>query len=310
MRLLRRTSGLELIFGVGLVGAGVADAIRLLPGSQLLHDTTIPTRWDALSSSLEEVLVALSASKPQRVRVFWCAGKAGFASDQAQCALEQQRFETVLRWAEQLETPLEFHLASSAGGLHEGQLLVGSPFELNTSRPYAALKLAQEHALQNSRVQHRFVYRLSSVYGVPVPEHRLGLISTLVMNALRRTPTLITAEASTLRDFVSAADVGRFMAQEEKAEGLHYLVSGHPLSIWSLQLAVERALRRPVSVVYSIKKDNVASTSFLPSLRPAYWEASSVEANLPRITAAAQTWNPLSLQSGERVGVRGQLSPP
>ncbi len=287
MRLLHRTTGVDLIFGVGLVGAWVAQGVRLLPGSQLLHDTSIPTRWDALSSSLEEV----PGLKGDRVRVFWCAGKAGFASNQSQCELEQRSFETVLRWAERLELPLEFHLASSAGGLHEGQLLVGSPDEVITTRPYAALKLAQERALQASSVKHQFIYRLSSVYGVPVPERRLGLISTLVINALRRKPTLITAEASTLRDFVSAADAGRFMAQEEKAEGVHYLVSGHPLSIWSLQLAVERALRRPVSVVYSVKKDNVASTSFLPSLRPPHWEASFVESNLPRITAAAQSWS-------------------
>ncbi len=295
MRLLHRSSCVDLILGVGLVGAWVAEAVRLLPGSQLLQDTTLPTRWNALSSSLEEVRA--SVQKPPRVRVFWCAGKAGFASDRAQCELERHCFETVLRWAERLETQLEFHLVSSAGGLHEGQLLVGSKAEVITTRPYAALKLSQERALQSSSVKQQFIYRLSSVYGVPVPERRLGLISTLVINALRRKPTLITAEASTLRDFVSAQDAGRFMAQEEKAEGLHYLVSGHPLSIWSLQLAVERALRRPVSVVYSITKDNVASTSFLPSLRPRHWEASSVEANLPRITAAAQSWIPLTMRT-------------
>ena len=290
MRLLHRTTGVDLIFGVGLVGAWVAEGVRLLPGAQLVEDRSIPTRWDALSSSLDEI----RGLKGNRVRVFWCAGKAGFASDQAQCDLEQRSFETVLRWAEKLEVQLEVHLASSAGGLHEGQLLVSSPAEVVTTRPYAALKRAQERALQTSSVERQFIYRLSSVYGVPVPERRLGLISTLVINALRRKPTLITAEASTLRDFVSAPDAGRFMAQEEKAEGLHYLVSGHPLSIWSLQLAVERALRRPVSVVYSVKKDNVASTSFQPSLRPPHWEASSVESNLPRITAAAQSWVPLT----------------
>lgn len=295
MRLLHRSSCVDLIFGVGLVGAWVAEAVRLLPGSQLLQDTTLPTRWDALSSSLKEVRA--SVQTPPRVRVFWCAGKAGFASDLAQCELERHCFETVLRWAERWETQLEFHLVSSAGGLHEGQLLVGSKAEVITTRPYAALKLSQERALQGSSVKQQFIYRLSSVYGVPVPERRLGLISTLVINALRRKPTLITAEASTLRDFVSAQDAGRFMAQEEKAEGLHYLVSGHPLSIWSLQLAVERALRRPVSVVYSIKKDNVASTSFLPSLRPPHWEASSVESNLPRITAAAQSWIPPTVRT-------------
>jgi nucleoside-diphosphate-sugar epimerase len=112
----------------------------------------------------------------------------------------------------------------------------------------------------------------------------------MVLNALRQKPTLITAEAATLRDFVSADDVGSFIAREEKPTGLHYLVSGKPLSIWALQLAVERVLHRPIRVSYSVRKDNVASTSFSPALKPAFWEASSVEANLPLIAAAAQSW--------------------
>lgn len=294
MRVLHRSSSAgevaEVILGVGLVGTQVAEAARRLPGSALLADQLIPTQWDELGASLAQADAALKARPPARVRVFWCAGRAGFGSDEAQCAGELKSFEQVLRWAERLDFPLEFHLTSSAGGLHEGQLLVSAPEPVNTERPYAALKLRQEQALAASKLGARFVYRLSSVYGPPAPERRLGLISTLVLNALRHRPTLITAHASTQRDFVSAADVGRFMAMEEKAPGLHYLVSGNPLSIWALQLAVERTFLRPVSVVYSIRKDNVASTSFLPSLKPAHWDASSVESNLPRIAQAAQSW--------------------
>lgn len=301
MRLLHRSSGLDLVLGVGLVGEQVAEAARRLPGSPLLGDETIPTDWDDLS--LDVAASRIAALAPPRVRLFWCAGKAGFGADVAQCDAELRRFEAVLRWAERVDVPLEFHLTSSAGGLHEGQLLVSSHHDLNTARPYAKLKWAQEQALAASKLTARFVYRLSSVYGLPAPSRRLGLISTLVLNALRHRPTLITAHASTQRDFVSAADVGRFMALEEKPNGawgdtgLHYLVSGTPLSIWALQLAVERALLRPVAVVYSVRKDNVASTSFLPSLRPPHWDASPVESNLPRIAQAAQCF-------GERANQR------
>ena len=294
MRLIYRATSAgevaEVILGVGLVGSEVASAARLLPGSPPLADQLIPTRWDALGASLEQASAALKARPPVRARVFWCAGRAGFGADEAQCAEELKAFELALRWAERLDFPLEFHLTSSAGGLHEGQLLVSAPEPVTTERPYAALKLRQEQALAASKLGSQFIYRLSSVYGPPAPERRLGLISTLVLNALRHRPTTITAHASTQRDFVSAADVGRFMASEEKSPGLHYLVSGNPLSIWALQLAVERTFLRPVSVVYSIHKDNVASTSFLPSLRPAHWDASSVESNLPRIAQAAQSW--------------------
>lgn len=289
MRLLRREGGqVDLIFGVGLVGARVVESARRLPGSTLLQDVVIPVKWENLEPSLAEVQLAMRGA--ERVRLFWCAGRAGFGSDAAQCEGERKSFEAVLGWAEQLALPLEFHLASSAGGLHEGQSLVGAPDQVTTARPYAALKLEQEKALAAAKLTSRFVYRLSSVYGVPVPGRRLGLISTLVLNALRHRPTTITADASTLRDFVSAADVGRFIAQEEKTEGLHYLVSGQPLSVWALQLAVQRALQRPVRVAYSVRKENVASTSFSPSLRPAHWDSSSVESNLPLIASAAQSW--------------------
>ncbi len=294
MRLIYRSSPdgevADLVLGVGVVGEQVAASVTRLPGSVTLDDQLIPTQWEDLPTSLERVRVALEARPPVRARVFWCAGRAGFGADAAQCEGELANFERALRWAERLKGPIEFHLASSAGGLHEGQVLVSAPEPVTTERPYAALKLAQERALAASKVTSQFVYRISSVYGPPSPGRRLGLISALVLNTLRHRPTLITANASTQRDFVSAADVGRFMASEAKAPGLHYLVSGSPLSIWALQLAVERTFQRPVSVVYSIQKDNVASTSFLPSLRPPRWDASSVESNLPRIAQAAQSW--------------------
>jgi UDP-glucose 4-epimerase len=286
VKLIQRTTVTELIFGVGLVGAWVVDAVKRLPG--VLSSQSIPTNWSHLPSSLEEVKKALG--EPPRVRVFWCAGRAGFSSTQAECDEELRSFEQFLAWTERLGVPAEFHLTSSAGGLHEGMLFVTSADQLTTERPYAALKLEQERALEASSIKARYTYRLSTVYGPPVPERRLGLVSTLVLNALRQRSTLITAEASTLRDFVSAVDVGAFIAREEKPAGLHYLVSGKPLSIWSLQLAVEHVLHRPVRVSYSVRKDNVASTSFSPALKPALWEASSVEANLPLIAAAAQTW--------------------
>jgi nucleoside-diphosphate-sugar epimerase len=285
VQLVRRRTTTDLIFGVGLVGAWVADAAKKLPG--LVNDRSIPTNWNDLDDSLEEVKRALHT---ERVRVFWCAGRAGFSSSAVDCDEELKSLEKLLAWSEQLGVPTEFHLTSSAGGLHEGMLLVSSADQVTTERPYAALKLKQEKVLVASSITSKFTYRISTVYGPPAPQRRLGLVSTMVLNALRQKPTLITAEASTLRDFVSAVDVGSFIAREEKPTGLHYLVTGKPLSVWALQLAVERVLQRPVRVSYSVRKDNVASTSFSPSLKPPLWEASSVEANLPLIAAAAQSW--------------------
>jgi hypothetical protein len=105
---------------------------------------------------------------------------------------------------------------------------------------------------------------------------------------------LITAHASTLRDFVAAADVGTFMAQEGNAttralhDRVHYLVSARPLSIGELHLALERHFFTRVRVNYSTGKDNFESTTFSPRLRPAHWIPSSVESNLPKLVAAMQ----------------------
>lgn len=304
MRLLHRSSPrgvvADLIIGVGLVGSSVADASRRLPGSLLSDQILESVRWSepsALARALEEATIRLRAltPAPARVRLFWCAGKAGFAASQVECDGELRTFREVLRWAERerLAADVEFHLTSSAGGLHEGQLLVSPATPVRTPRPYAALKWAQEQALEASSLAARFIYRLSSVYDLPTKGRRLGLISTLVLNALRRRSTLITAHASTQRDFVAASDVATYMTMEARAPigGAIYLVSGRPLSVWSLQLAVEQHLLRPVAVTYSTGKENFESTTFLPSMRPQAWSPSSVQANLMKIVGAAQVYS-------------------
>lgn len=289
-----------MVVGVGLVGRRVAEAARRRTGT-LHSDTELPrVSWGVsggLSHALDEAVSRLRESRPRpsTLRLFWCAGRAGFSSTPAECEAELRSFDTILRWAEnrRSEQEVEFHLTSSAGGLHEGKVLVSDPKDVCTKRPYAALKLAQEEALQASAVRARFIYRLSSVYDLPEPGRRLGLISTLVLNALRRRPTLITAHAATQRDFIFAGDVGTFIASDGKPSqaGPSYLVSGRPLSIWALQLALERHLLRRVAVVYSTGKDNFESTTFLPALRPTQWSISSVESNLAKIVAAAQTYS-------------------
>ena len=300
MRILERRSAqgstADLILGTGLVGDAVVQAARLLPN--LAADVHFPTAWED-PSKLRSSLVAAAATLHghRRVRLFWCAGRAAFGSSAEQCAGELEAFEVVLDWAVELShsADVEFHLTSSAGGLHEGQLLVSAASSALVQRPYGELKLQQERALHASALASRFVYRLSSVYGTPLAGRRMGLVSALVLNALQHRSTQITANSWTQRDFVSAYDVGTFMAQDGKTptralhEGVHYLVSGLPLSIWALQLALERHLFTRVPVHYTTGKDNFQSTTFSPSLRPAHWSVSSVESNLPRLVAALQT---------------------
>lgn len=282
---------LDVVLGNGLVGFGVTEALRPVALEPLATDWS---SGDALDASLARATERLRGA--QLIRVFHCAGRAGFAASEAQCAAELEHFTRVLRWAERLarDAALEFHFASSAGGLHEGQLRVGEATAAAPRRPYGRLKLAQEQALHAAALPRRFVYRISSVYGWPGAGRRSGLVATMVLNALRRRSTLITAYASTLRDYVETRDVGRFMVSGAAplTRGLHdgvtYLVHGLPLSVGALQVLIERCLFQPVRVHYATGKDNFESMTFSPTLRPARWASSSVEANVPAIVHAVQ----------------------
>lgn len=292
MRLFDRGTSVDVVLGVGLVGQAVCDAIERLPGGRVTRETTIASDWAGVAGVAQSLKTAQQwiGEAPVRARIFWCAGSGGFASTQAALRPELDAFRSVVTWSEALSErcPVELHMTSSAGGLHEGQLHADGSAMASTLRPYAQLKLSQERVLEESRLQSKYVYRPSSVYGVPRGKQRLGMIPKLVLNALRRRPTTIFALASTLRDYVSAHDVGAFVASEGKRPGVNYLVMGRPTSISSLQLAVERYLQRNVSVVYTLSKNNAAPITFSPRVMPPGWRPSTIESNLARIVSAVQ----------------------
>lgn len=248
------------------------------------------TTWgdvDALTGELRSA-GAFMGTGTSRVRVFWCAGRGGFGSTDADLARELTSFNTVLQWAERLsqERPVEFHLTSSAGGLHEGQRRVESPVPAATLRPYGRLKLEQERVLSASQSLTTFIYRPSSVYGVPQGKVRLGMIPTLIRNALARRPSTISASPGTLRDYVAGNDVGQFMAAETNAPGLHYLVMGYPMSIFALLAVVERALQRQVAVVYTTTRANDQHITFSPALKPPGWRPNALESQVSLLLSA------------------------
>ncbi len=295
MKLFERGAAVDVVFGVGLIGVTVCDAIRHLPGPPVTRETTIPSDWAGalgVANSLKAADPWIAAAvATRRVRVFWCAGRGGFASSAASLTSELDSFRAVLEWTQGLDQrfPTEFHMLSSGGGIHEGQLRIEGPAPSGALRPYAELKLSQERALEHSQLKKKYVYRPSSVYGVPRRQQRLGMIPTLVLNALRRRPTTISANATTLRDYVSAHDVGAFVAAEGEKDRCSYLVMGRPTSIFSLQLAVERYLQRQVAVVFTLTKDNSGSITYSPRLKPVGWRPSPIESNLARIVTALQS---------------------
>jgi hypothetical protein len=217
MRLFDRGGTCDVVFGVGLIGGAVCQSIARLPGSRVARETSIASDWSApLALSLKTAKQWIGEAP--RVRVFWCAGRGGFASSSAALRSELEAFREVVAWSESLPHA-EVHMMSSAGGIHEGQLHVDASTPAKVLRPYAQLKLSQERALEQSRVAEKYVYRVSSAYGVPRRTQRLGMIPTMVLNALRRKPTTVTALSGTLRDYVSAHDVGAYVASEKKPAG-------------------------------------------------------------------------------------------
>lgn len=295
MRLFERGPVVDVVFGVGLIGAAVCEGIRRLPGPPVARDSVLASDWAGAFGVAESLKAAegwiAAAPGVQRARVFWCAGRGGFASTGAALRSELDAFNAVVRWSEGLagRLALEFHMLSSAGGIHEGQLRVDRAAPTAQLRPYAQLKLSQERALEAAQLPRKHVYRPSSVYGVPRRQQRLGMVPTMVLNALRRRPSTISAHVSTLRDYVSAHDVGAYVAAEGDKPGLCYLVMGRPTSIFSLQLAVERYLQRQVAVVFTLAKDNSGSITFSPRLMAPGWRPSTVESNLARIVTALQS---------------------
>jgi len=307
---------IDVIIGCGVIGEALCRSIPLIRDSTVVSAESIVTDWsarDRLKAALDGAeawieTIETASGTLEKVRVFWCAGRAGFAASESQTSAEYDSFCSALAWCEHLlpRRRIEFHMTSSAGGLHEGQVLVRDRTRITTDRPYTRLKVAQERALAASPLPSRYIYRPSSVYGVPRAGQRLGFLPTMIKNALSHRPTVIFATASTQRDFVAASDVGSFMALEREPteRGLEtplYLVQGCPMSLWTLQLTLERHLQRRVLVTFTTSKDNFASTTFSPQLRPKGFRPATLECHLARMVAAVQGHRGAVLRRGASV---------
>ena len=288
---------IDVVIGCGLIGEALCEAIRQRPYAPNKLVLQCATDWSK-ASSLEKQLVDMRPTlqtlreslHAAETHFYWCAGRAGFSATEDDIRSELSNFERVLRWAEQ-HTALSrsFHMLSSAGGLHEGQTRCDDPSRLQLSRPYARLKRDQEVLLEHSTLDQKFIYRLSSVFGLAKPGQRFGLIPTIIQNGLNRRTTTIFADASTQRDFISSTDVATFIANDASSDDAfhdgedtryYYLASGIPCTIWEIHMKLERLLSRDIAVNYTVNKDNFQSTTFSPSMLPEHWRCHPVQHQL------------------------------
>jgi len=225
-----------LLFGGGLVGSAIADALER-QGLWALE--TI--RWDWIDSEQRQRQAAAfvdNLTACERIDVVWAAGTSGFPSIPEQMAQEAAHVAEVLDLTARLRqraSSAVFHLFSSLGGLFEGQSWIDNDSQPFVHRPYGDGKAKQEamvRAMQPDVVAR--IYRPSSVYGY-TPRGRRGLFSAIIASILTSRPAVIFGSPHTIRDYVLAADIGDFVAQELGREAIgervHIVASGKPTSL-------------------------------------------------------------------------------
>lgn len=296
------------IFGTGLIGGAIA---RSLCSRGSLAPATLPFSWkpgDAREAQLEAISRALveharAAGGPRSIDVVWSAGTAGFAADWAALDGELQSLRAVLRMCERIGRDddrllVRFHLVSSAGGLFEGQRDVGRDSVPAPRRPYGEAKLAQEAELAGHGTLASHVYRLSSVYGY-CRGGRVGLILALIRDAYQRRATTIFGAPGTLRDFVHADDVGRFIADRIAAQatspGTYLLAHGRPTSLRTVVARAELALGRQVYLEYTARPHNALHNTYRPSAVRHFSGLMSLREGIGRV---ARAWHAAEFAPG------------
>jgi nucleoside-diphosphate-sugar epimerase len=238
---------LVAIVGLGLIGQAVAEQFKLQTIRSPQSNQNV-TDWSNPQSLIDNLKQTLASNNAHHLELVWCAGKAGFSSEQAELSREHQFFRKLIAsLSDELGDHLRINLISSAGGLYENSGRVTELESLSPSRPYAQAKLAQEQLLNELGVNYR-IYRVSSVYGVG--GSRMGLISVMLQSAVNRKPMVIHANQNTLRDYILNTDIARTIVDDVLTDaefGIRILASGRATSVDMLLNMVHKIIgARPV----------------------------------------------------------------
>jgi UDP-glucose 4-epimerase len=280
---------------LGTIGRGIDASFGSRVESQSID---IPSDWTsaaAQSTSLVEVFALLE----KRLRtggslaVIWSAGVAGFGASDSVTVGERDAFRRLLDAVDRFvdarsDCHVSMHLISSAGGIYEGQTMVGLEHAPLARRPYAQLKLDQEADLisRASRVRVE-IYRPSSVFGKITADGRQGLIPTLIHNCLLGRVTMLTGRLDTQRDYVSADDVGDYVALRSLQKlpvgvTISHLVAARPYTVAEILRMVEFSLRRRVLLSVA-PGENAAPITFSPKIRPDGFRVETLSIGIRRV---------------------------
>lgn len=281
-----------LCFGQGCVGSAIVEALPTAGFEQQAHH---PIAWQDLDRTHDSLRsIQPKGDEGDQLHVVWAAGRAGFAASQAECDAERQSFDAVMAWTRELRHrwagPHHLHLVSSAGGLFEGQRLVDHMTPPNPIRPYGRLKLELERRLFNDGDwTARHIYRLPSVYGFLMPGARAGLISALLLCAMKRQEARLYGSLTALRDYVFSLDVGHYITHtvtaptQPREPQTHTLVSARPTPFPLILEYIRRITRQRVYLRAELTDTNAADITFANSLRPKRFQPIDLESGIRRV---------------------------
>lgn len=291
-----------LIFGIGLIGLEIVNALTKTGYSPFTHDFSWTDRQQQASdaSSIIDKLRTLSHDpmtgtghgREPAIDVVWAAGKCGFVSSCEELEEEKKSFQRILELHGEISSSglcnsARFHLVSSAGGLFESQKLINETSTPSPCRPYGNQKLQLEQLLLDT-VDNRicFIYRPSSVYGF-INSGRFGFISTLLKNGLLNKEVNILGSMNTLRDYVFSADIGQHIANRitsnNTSGSIEMLASGKPTSILQLKLIVEQIINKKIYICCSSSKANHEDITFDVNGLPVDWQPTEINLGIRKI---------------------------
>ncbi len=298
----RDTRSVVVLFGLGVVGGSIREHL-LLNGFRPLYAPLM--HWGNKESFQDDLRLlddrltdlAHHESAATKLRIVWAAGKAGFSASEDDTVGEWINYEQTLsmfttQWVPRFPQGASFFLVSSAGGLFEGQRNVGDRSQPSPMRPYGFLKLRQEKLLQDAPPAfQRYIYRLSSVYGYIEPSKRMGLVPTLLLNGIRYGVSRVLGNISTLRDYISSDDVGKFICGEvlsadPVASGRPvFLAAGKPTSISEVKVLIERMIGRKLYISYDYNQTNFLDITFSSGALPERWQSVDLGVGINRVYA-------------------------
>jgi UDP-glucose 4-epimerase len=275
-----------ILFGTGLVGQGILAQMTRQDG---VTATELPYDWADEGKrrfQLRQIGRILTTTEIEKVDFIWAAGRSGFTSSADELQQETLLVEEIVNFSRTLPFYVDWHLFSSAGGLFEGQVLVDLWTKPLPRRAYGNGKFAQERLLLQQleyapNIISVSIYRPSSVIGFS-SKGRRNLVSALIFNALRGRETTISGSPHTLRDFISASDIGRFVVkrlQAAKSPGAatFLLASGRPTSIATIMQLVDQLTPQPLFVRFDPRPLNALPMSFRPSSIPSDLKLTNLE---------------------------------